>query len=133
MFYFVCEHKAPFIKRFSLNFVKACKIKNEDRVPTLLVRVHRAEGRKSAGVISISTFESSQRLHAGGLTHCEKVYFFNSYLSSLNIHPYPISGIRGGGLFPFVAPGIIRGFQTKSKLFARVFLCPCTWAVIKYF
>jgi len=89
-----------------------------------LVREQRAEGRKSAGVRSISTFESSQRLHAGGLTLCEKVYYVNSYLSSLNIHPYPLSGIRGGGLFPFFAPGILSGSlaqQTKSNLFARGF------------
>lgn len=43
-------------------------------------------------------------------------------MSSLNIHhPYPLSGIRRGGLFPFLAPGIISGFQTKSNLFARGF------------
>jgi hypothetical protein len=43
-------------------------------------------------------------------------------LSSLNIHhPYPLSGIRRGGLFPFLASGIISGFQTKSNLFARGF------------
>jgi hypothetical protein len=87
-----------------------------------LVREQWAEGRKSAGVRSISTFESSQRLHAGDLTLCEKVYYVNSYLSSLNIHhPYPLSDIRRGGLFPFLAPGIISGFQTKSNLFARGF------------
>ena len=40
-------------------------------------------------------------------------------MSSLNIHPYPLSGIRGGGLFPFFGPR--RGFQTKSNLFARDF------------
>jgi hypothetical protein len=87
-----------------------------------LVREQRAEGRKSAGVRSISTFESSQRLHAGDLTLCEKVYYVNSYLSSLNIHhPYPLSGIRRGGLFPFLASVIISGIQTKSNLFARGF------------
>jgi len=48
--------------------------------------------RKSAGVSSISTSETSQRLHAGDLS--EKVYYVNSYLS-VNIHPYPLSGIRG--------------------------------------
>lgn len=77
-----------------------------------MVREQRAEGRKSAGVRSISTFESSQRLHAGDLTHFKKVYYVNSYLSSL-------SGNRE--LFPFFAPGILRGFQTKSNLFARGF------------
>ena len=77
--------------------------------------------RKSAGVRSISTSETSQRLHAGDLS--EKVYYINSYLSSLNIHPYPLSGIRGGGLFPFFFClfGPRRGFQTKSNLFARGF------------
>ena len=121
MFYFFPVLQAPFIKfNFSLNF-KVGQIKNEVWVPTFLVREQRAEGRKSAGVRSISTFESSQRLHAGGLTPCDKVYYVNSYLSSLNIHPYPLSGIRGGGLFPFFAPGIISGFQTKSNLFARGF------------
>jgi hypothetical protein len=41
-----------------------------------LVRDTRAEGRKSAGVRSISTFESSQRLHAGDLTQAYLVGLF---------------------------------------------------------
>lgn len=41
-----------------------------------MVREHRAERRKSAGVRSISTFESSQRLNAGGLTQAYLVGLF---------------------------------------------------------
>jgi hypothetical protein len=69
MFYFFHVLQAPFIKfKFSLIFFKVGINKNEVGVSTLLVREKRAEGRKSAGVRSISTFESSQRLHAGDLT-----------------------------------------------------------------
>ena len=41
-----------------------------------MVREKRAEGRKSAGVRSISTFETSQRLHAGDLTQAYLVGLF---------------------------------------------------------
>jgi hypothetical protein len=41
-----------------------------------VVREQRAEGRQSAGVRSISTSESSQRLHAGGLKHAYLVGLF---------------------------------------------------------
>jgi len=77
MFYFFSVLQTPFINfNFSLIFFKVGINKNEIGVSTLLVREKRAEGRKSAGVRSISTFKSSQRLHAGDLTQAYLVGLF---------------------------------------------------------
>ena len=123
MFDFFPVLKSPFINfNFSLFFLRSVKLKTRFESLSFFLGSKGQRGRKSAGVRSISTCQASQRLHAGDLTLFEKVYYVNSYLSSLNIHhPYLLSGIRRGGLFPFLAPGIISGFKTKSNLFARGF------------